>query len=52
MSVSKYSQSNLCDILLFGEKPHLYDKYIHNKHICFAVQKFLSQIKRFHFNAD
>ena len=52
MSVSKYSQSNLCDILLFGEKPHLYDKYIHNKHISFAVQKFLSQTKRFHFNAD
>ena len=47
--VSTYTKSNLCDILLFGEKPHLYDKYIHNKHIFFAVQRFLGQTKRCKF---
>ena len=47
--VSNYTKSNLCDILLFGEKPHLYDKYIHNKHIFFAVQRFLGQTKRCKF---
>ena len=44
--VSNYTKSNLCDILLFGEKPHLYDKYIHNKHIFFAVQRFLCRTQR------
>ena len=46
LRVSKYTKTNLCDILLFGEKPHLYEKYQHNKHIFFAVQKFLGQTKR------
>ena len=46
MRVSKYTKTNLCDILLFGEKPHLYEKYQHNKHIFFAVQRFLGQTKR------
>ena len=49
LRVSKYTKTNLCDILLFGEKPHLYDKYIHNKHIFFAVQRFLGQTKRCKF---
>ena len=46
LRVSKYTKTNLCDILLFGEKPHLYEKYQHNKHIFFAVQRFLGQTKR------
>ena len=47
--VSSYTKTNLCDILLFGEKPHLSEKYQHNKFIFFAVQRFLSQTKRCYF---
>ena len=49
MRVSKYTKTNLCDILLFGEKPHMPEKYHHNKHIFFAVQRFLGLTKRCHF---
>merc|ERR1712055_865059 len=49
LRVSKYTKTNLCDILLFGEKPHMPDKYHHNKHIFFAVQRYLGQTKRCHF---
>ena len=41
-----YSKANLCQILLFGEKPHLVDKYTHNKFLAFAVQAFISKTKR------
>ena len=41
-----YSKANLCQILLFGEKPHLADKYTHNKFLAFAVQAFISKTKR------
>ena len=49
LRVSKYTKTNLCHILLFGEKPHLHEKYQHNKFIFFAVQRFLSQTKRCYF---
>ena len=44
--VSTYTKSNLCDILLFGEKPHIPEKYQHNKHIFFSVQRFLCRTQR------
>ena len=44
--VSTYTKSNLCDILLFGEKPHIPEKYQHNKLIFFAVQRFLCRTQR------
>ena len=46
MRVSKYSKANLCDILLFGEKPHLHDKFQHNKLIFYSVQRFICRTKR------
>ena len=52
LKFSKYSTSSLVDIILFGEKPHLYDKFLHNKFIFLAVQKFLAQTKRFHFTVE
>ena len=33
LRVSKYSKTNLCDILLLGEKPHMHEKYHHKKNI-------------------
>ena len=48
--VSKYSKANLSHILLFGEKPHLSEKYQHNKYIFLAVQSFLCQTKRLVFD--
>ena len=47
---NSYSKKNLCQILLCGEKPHLPEKYMHNKHIFFAVQTFISRSKRMFFN--
>ena len=47
--VSSYTKTNLCDILLYGEKPHVPDKYQHNKFISFAVQRFLCRTKRLYF---
>ena len=47
-----YSKSDLMEILLSGEKPHLPEKYQHNKLICFAVQRFLLKTKRLVFNAQ
>ena len=44
--VSTYTKSNLCDILLFGEKPHIPEKFQHNKLISFAVQRFLCRTQR------
>ena len=52
MKVSKYTKSNLCDILLFGEKPHLSEKYQHNKLISYAVQTFLCRTKRLYFDEE
>ena len=46
MRVSKYTKANLCEILLFGEKPHLQDKYQHNKLIFYSVQRYICQTKR------
>ena len=47
MRVSKYSKANLlCDILLFGEKPHVHDKFQHNKLIFYSVQRFICRTKR------
>ena len=48
--LNTYSNKSLCQILLCGEKPHLPEKYTHNKHIFFAVQTFLSRSKRLFFN--
>ena len=48
--VSKYSKANLFHILLFGEKPHLSEKYQHNKYIFLAVQSYLCQTKRLVFD--
>ena len=47
---STYTKKNLCQILLCGEKPHLPEKYVHNKHIFYAVQTFLCRTKRLYFN--
>ena len=47
---NSYSKKNLCQILLCGEKPHLPEKYSHNKHIFFAVQTFITRSKRMFFN--
>ena len=46
MRVSKYTKSNLCNILLYGEKPHLQDKFLHNKFIFFSVQRYICRTKR------
>lgn len=46
-----YSKADLLDILLFGEKPHLPEKYTHNKFISYAVQNFLLKTKRLVFNS-
>ena len=48
--VKHYSKSDLVEIFLFGEKPHLPEKYQHNKFIFFAVQRFLLKTKRLVFN--
>ena len=50
--VSKYTKANLCDILLHGEKPEIKDKYMHNKHIFFCVQRFICKTKRMYFNEE
>ena len=47
---NSYSKKNLCQILLCGEKPHLPEKYSHNKHMFFAVQTFITRSKRMFFN--
>ena len=41
-----YSKQTLTQILLCGEKPHVADKYTHNKFIAFAVQAFILKTKR------
>ena len=45
-----YTKQSLCQILLCGEKPHLPEKYVHNKHIFYAVQTFLCKTKRLFYN--
>ena len=45
--VSSYTKTNLCHILLFGEKPHLPEKFLHNKFIFLSLQRFLINSKRF-----
>ena len=45
--VSSYTKTNLCHILLFGEKPHLSEKFLHNKFIFLSLQRFLINSKRF-----
>ena len=52
MRVSKYTKSNLLEILLHGEKPHLYDKFQHNKFIFYSVQRFICQTKRLYTMPD
>ena len=44
--VSNYTKNNLCEILLSGEKPHIPDKYQHNKLIFYAVQRYICKTKR------
>ena len=51
-SVSKYTKSNLLEILLHGEKPHLYDKFQHNKFIFYSVQRFICMTKRLYTMSD
>ena len=43
LRVSKNTKTN---ILPFGEKPHMPEKYHHNKLIFFCVQRFLGHTKR------
>ena len=50
--VSTYSKSKLCEILLYGEKPEMLEKYTHNKFIFFSVQKFIYTVHRYHFVND
>ena len=50
--VSTYSKSKLCEILLYGEKPEMLEKYTHNKFIFFSVQKFINTVHRYHFVND
>ena len=49
---STYTKQSLCHILLCGEKPHLPEKFVHNKFIFFAVQTFLCRTKRLFFNEE
>ena len=44
--VSTYSKKDLVQIMLCGEKPHLPEKFYHNKSIFFSVQTFLLKTKR------
>jgi hypothetical protein len=44
--VSTYSKKDLVQIMLCGEKPHLPEKFYHNKFIFFSVQTFLLKTKR------
>ena len=48
--LNTYAKKSISEIPLCGEKPHLPEKYIHNKYIFFAVQTFLSRSKRLFFN--
>ena len=50
--VSTYSKSKLCEILLYGEKPEILEKYTHNKFIFLSVQKFIYTVHRYHFVND
>ena len=44
--LSTYSKKDLVQIMLCGEKPHLPEKFYHNKFIFFSVQTFLLKTKR------
>merc|ERR1712155_395586 len=44
-----YSKKDLFQIMLCGEKPHLPEKFYHNKSIFFSVQTFLCKSKRLLF---
>ena len=46
MKLSTYSKKDLVQIMLCGEKPHLPEKFYHNKSIFFSVQTFLLKTKR------
>ena len=46
MKLSTYSKKDLVQIMLCGEKPHLPEKFYHNKFIFFSVQTFLLKTKR------
>ena len=50
--MGKYTKNNLCEILLSGEKPHIPDKYQHNKLIFYAVQRYICKTKRLYFDQD
>ena len=45
-NIDKYSNSELLQILLHGEKPEIYEKYNHNKLIFKYVQDYLIKTKR------
>ena len=47
--LSTYSEKDLSQIMLCGEKPHLPEKFYHNKSIFFSVQTFLCKSKRLLF---
>ena len=47
--LSTYSKKDLFQIMLCGEKPHLPEKFYHNKSIFFSVQTFLCKSKRLLF---
>ena len=44
--LSTYSKKDLVQIMLCGEKPHLPEKFYHNKSIFFSLQTFLLKTKR------
>ena len=44
--LSTYTKKDLVQIMLCGEKPHLPEKFYHNKFIFFSVQTFLLKTKR------
>ena len=45
-SVDNYNRTDLIQILLYGEKPQIYEKYNHNKLIFRYVQDFLIKTHR------
>ena len=45
-NTDKYSNAELLQILLHGEKPEIYEKYNHNKLIFKYVQDYLVKTKR------
>ena len=42
----------LKQLLHCEKKPEIKDKYMHNKHVFFCVQRFICKTKRMYFNED